>query len=375
MCRMKKESIACIGNGFVGGSLTTVFNERGFDVFVYDKAGKLAVGGKLPCTSHGVSRPAENIEEFVTACESCENFSCIYFVCLPTPMREDGSADLSIVDGALKQLASVGGERIAIVKSTVPPGSVEEWNRTYGPKGVHVVFNPEFLREATALDDMRNQDRIILGGPRPFINRVKELFQSAFPNVKIVKTSSTTAEFVKYVTNIHLAVKVSLANEFYQICNELDKRGMNIDYDKVIEYATLDARLGKSHWQVPGPMPDDRDGKPALGFAGSCVIEGSLVRMPDGSTKTVEQLYDEVHANVESLNRVLSANAKLDKFEVKTITNFMKRPYDGTVVKFTVGDKQIVTTPEHIFPVKRDGKLTLVRATSICESDELFVVE
>jgi UDPglucose 6-dehydrogenase len=78
---------------------------------------------------------------------------------------------------------------------------------------------------------------------------------------------------VKYVTNIHLAVKVALANEFYQICQALDSQGANIDYDKVIEYATLDKRLGNSHWKVPGPMPADDTGEPAFGFGGSCFVK------------------------------------------------------------------------------------------------------
>jgi len=120
---------------------------------------------------------------------------------------------------------------------------------------------------------MRNQNRIILGGPRPWINKVKQVFEAAFPNVPIIKTSSTTAEMVKYVTNVHLAVKVALANEFYQICAALDVMGANIDYDKVIEYATLDKRLGNSHWKVPGPMPADDTGEPAFGFGGSCFVK------------------------------------------------------------------------------------------------------
>lgn len=268
---MIKNSIACIGQGFVGGSLTTVFSERGCQVFVYDKAGKVSSGGKRPVTVEGLF-PC-NVREFVEACQRIKDFSSVYFVCLPTPMYEDGSADLSIVEGVLDELSKIPGERIAVVKSTVPPGSTESWNKKYENTGLRVVFNPEFLREATALDDMRNQDRIVLGGPRPWINDVKHLFEACFPSVPIIKTSSTTAEMVKYVTNIHLAVKVSLANEFYQVCNALDKRGLNIDYDKVIEYATLDPRLGKSHWKVPGPMPDDITGKPALGFAGSCFIK------------------------------------------------------------------------------------------------------
>ena len=268
-----KTSIAVIGQGFVGGSLTTVFSEKNVTVYTYDKMGKQAPGGKHPQSRRGIALPAESVSQLVSACESKDDFSKVYFVCLPTPMYEDGSADLSIVEGVLDELSNVTGKRIAVIKSTVPPGSTERWNKKYENTGLRVVFNPEFLREATALDDMRNQDRIVLGGPRPWINDVKHLFEACFPNVPIIKTSSTTAEMVKYVTNIHLAVKVSLANEFYQVCNALDKRGLNIDYDKVIEYATLDPRLGKSHWKVPGPMPDDITGKPALGFAGSCFIK------------------------------------------------------------------------------------------------------
>ena len=66
-------------------------------------------------------------------------------------------------------------------------------------------------------------------------------------------------EMVKYLTNSFLATKVSFANEIYQVCEKL-----NIDYDKVVEYATLDDRLGKSHWNVPGPDGD-------FGFGGHCL--------------------------------------------------------------------------------------------------------
>jgi UDPglucose 6-dehydrogenase len=258
---MKK--IAVIGQGFVGGSLTTVFAERGFDVFTYDKAGKCAPGGKFPVSRRGLSQPAESVSELVQACEKGDGFGRIYFVCLPTPMYEDGSADLSIVEGVLEDLAAEPVERIAVVKSTVPPGSTQRWNEKYGPQGLRVIFNPEFLTEANALDDMRSQNRIILGGPRPWINQVKQVFQRAFPKVPLIKTSSTTAEMVKYLTNNFLTVKVSFANEMAQVCEALDADGLNIDYDKVVEYAKYDSRLGDSHWSVPGP-----DGK--RGYGGHC---------------------------------------------------------------------------------------------------------
>ena len=79
-----------------------------------------------------------------------------------------------------------------------------------------------------------------------------------FPKAHIIKTDSTHAEMVKYLTNTFLSVKVSFANEIYQLCNNL-----NIDYDKVVEYATLDDRLGLSHWNVPVPDGD-------FGFGGHC---------------------------------------------------------------------------------------------------------
>jgi UDPglucose 6-dehydrogenase len=256
-------SFAVIGQGFVGGSLTTVFSERGLDVFVYDKAGKCATGGKLPKIIKGTPRPADSVINLIEICEQKEDFNRIYFVCLPTPMYEDGSADLSIVESVLDQLAAVSGERIAVVKSTVPPGSTQRWNKKYNQHGLWVIFNPEFLTEANALDDMRQQNRIILGGPRPWISQVKQLFQFAFPKVPIIKTSSTTAEMVKYLINNFLTVKVAFANEMAQVCEALDAAGLDIDYDKVIEYAKYDSRLGNSHWSVPGP-----DGK--KGYGGHC---------------------------------------------------------------------------------------------------------
>jgi UDPglucose 6-dehydrogenase len=269
-------SIGVIGQGFVGGSLTTVFSERGETVFTYDKAGKLATGGVNGFkrnNSTEVLYPG-SIAEFVKECEGTSGFSGVFFVCVPTPMYEDGSPDTSIVEDVLELVCEApysadSPERIAVIKSTVPPGSTERWNKMFNDRGLHVVFNPEFLTEANAVNDMREQNRIVLGGPRPHINTVRNVFQRAFPKIPIIKTSSTTAEMVKYVTNCMLAVKVSFANEIAQVCEALDADGLNIDYDKVVEYAKVDRRLGETHWSVPGPVPT-HDGRYVRGFGGHC---------------------------------------------------------------------------------------------------------
>ena len=143
-----------------------------------------------------------------------------------------------------------------VIKSTIPPGTTEEWNERF--EKLNIVFNPEFLTEANAVSDYENQNRIILGGPRPATTRLKRIFTKVFPKAHIIKTGSRHAEMVKYVTNAFLATKVSFANEMYQICQALD-----IDYDKVIEYAQHDDRLGTSHWAVPGPDGD-------FGYGGHC---------------------------------------------------------------------------------------------------------
>ena len=194
-----------------------------------------------------------------STCKSIDELaikSDVIFVCLPTPMKENGECYLGILEEVLSDLDYINRCKTIVVKSTIPPGSTEKFNKIY--KNINIVFNPEFLTEANSVEDFKNQNRIIIGGPRPATTQVKRIFDKAFPKVPIIKTGSTTAEMVKYFLNSFLATKVSFANEMYQIC-----KGLNIDYDKVTEYAKYDERLGKSHLNVPGPDGD-------FGYGGHC---------------------------------------------------------------------------------------------------------
>ena len=223
--------IGIIGQGFVGNAVYQKFKEY-YEVLTYD------------------------LDE--TKCNSTFDkvAKCDYvFTCLPTPMNEDGSCNTDIVEGVIKQIDEIGWAKGIVVKSTIVPGTTQRWNDEYK---TNIVFNPEFLTERNAVKDYENQNRIILGGPRPTTTYLKRIFSKVFPKAHIIKTDSTHAEMVKYLTNTFLSVKVSFANEIYEMCDELD-----IDYDKVIEYATYDERLGKSHWNVPGHDGD-------RGFGGHC---------------------------------------------------------------------------------------------------------
>lgn len=223
--------IGIVGQGFVGNAVYQKFKNY-YEVLTFDL-------DEVKCNS--------------TFREVCE---CDYvFVCLPTPMNQDGSCNTNIVQNVIQDIDNVGKTKGIVVKSTIPPGTTERWNQNYN---TNIVFNPEFLTERNAVDDYENQNRIILGGPRPTTTELKGIFSRVFPMADIIKTDSTHAEMVKYVTNTFLSVKVSFANEMYELSNKL-----GIDYDKVIEYATYDDRLGKSHWSVPGPDGD-------FGFGGHC---------------------------------------------------------------------------------------------------------
>ena len=231
-------NIGIIGQGFVGNAVYQKFKNY-YNVYTYDLQAKL-------CN-------ATNEEIFV---------ECDYiFVCLPTPMDKDGSCHTGIVEAELRDLDEKcrfdsNKKKTVVIKSTVAPGTTKQWNKQF--KNLNVVFNPEFLTEANAVSDYENQNRIILGGPRKATTKLKPIFAKVFPKAAIIKTDSTYAEMVKYVTNSFLATKVSFANEMYQICE-----GLDVDYDKVIEYACYDERLGKSHWAVPGPDGD-------FGYGGHC---------------------------------------------------------------------------------------------------------
>jgi UDPglucose 6-dehydrogenase len=244
--------IGIIGQGFVGKAIRKVINSD-FEVITYDKKSNNDVdfhykGGEYHCWSS--SRNYLNPYQCVV-----DNVDLI-FICLPTPMRSDGSCDTSIVEEVVKTMDDYKKSITLVLKSTVPPGTTERLNQKY--KYISIVFNPEFLTERSAVEDFKNQHHIILGGSRHATSFVKQMYQKSHPSVPVLITDSTTAEMIKYVTNCFFATKVSFANEMKQICDK-----MNIDYNKVVEYLGWDDRLGITHWAVPG-----HDG--LCGWGGAC---------------------------------------------------------------------------------------------------------
>jgi UDPglucose 6-dehydrogenase len=225
--------IGIIGVGFVGGAVKHSF-EKHFEILSYD------------------IDPSKSTVPSINGLRDCP----FIFITLPTPMKEDGSCDLTNIHMALNELNKRAAGITAIIKSSIPPGTSKLLAGQY--RNVSIVFSPEFLTERNANQDFEKQDKVILGGDPEDTEMVAHLFKKVCPLAHICETDFTTAEMVKFTINCFLATKVSIFNELYQICKKLD-----IDYDSMIALSLLDNRIGGSHTAVPG-----WDGH--FGFGGSC---------------------------------------------------------------------------------------------------------
>lgn len=231
-------TVGIVGKGFVGGAMYENFKDV-FNVLVWDK-----------------DESKRNIESF----ENFVNNSDIIFVCVPTPMKDDGSCDTLIVSSVINDISKIDRRKYVVIKSTVTPGTTE---RLASDFQMIIGFNPEFLTEANSVNDFRSQPLIIVGaddaGLAAVMAQLYYEFNAKVDNVAhVIQRTTKEAEMFKYLANCFLATKVIFANEFKSLCDRVD-----VDYGKIAELAVLDKRLGHTHWRVPGP-----DGQ--YGFGGSC---------------------------------------------------------------------------------------------------------
>ncbi len=217
----RKFRIGIVGYGFVGQAVEYGFSNQ--EVHIYDKYKDL-----------------ETLPDVVSK-------SDYIFVCLPTPIKDDESGiDLSIMDENIKELAKLtkGTDKILILKSTIVPGTTMGYIKKY-PQSLF-CFNPEFLREASFLQDFVNTDRIVIGTMNDQVSRrVSAMYQAVLPLAPIYQTDPTSAEMVKYMANCFLATKVTFANEMYEICEKL-----GIKYEEVKKMVVADKRILDGHLDI-----------------------------------------------------------------------------------------------------------------------------
>ncbi len=259
--------IAVIGSGYVGLVAATCLSEMGNDVICVDnnrdKIDNLN-RGILPIYEPGLKtmierNTLENRLIFTTDIAIAVKKSSIIFIAVGTPPDEDGSADLKHVLAVASDIARhMDGTRIVVNKSTVPVGTAEivtEQIRKGTDHEVHVVSNPEFLKEGSAIDDFMKPDRVVIGTDSDEVAETMSELYSPFvrTNNPVLVMSKRSAEMTKYVANSLLATRISFMNEIANMC---DSVGADV-HDIRIGIGS-DRRIGSS-FLFPG-----------AGFGGSC---------------------------------------------------------------------------------------------------------
>lgn len=208
------------------------------------------------------------------------------FVCVPSPMADDGSCDTSILEDVLLKLKAVDFQGVIISKCTAPPNVYERLNKEYH----NLVHVPEFLTAANADKDYANGKFCIIGGRvTAYIREAERLIrltqQELGDNVKYCSIGE--AALAKYTINSFLATKVTFMNELWGIAV-----AAGLDYDTIISMVSMDERIGKSHMKVPGP-----DG--SFGFGGACFPKdtSALIKYAESLNQTPMVLDSAVRKN------------------------------------------------------------------------------
>ncbi len=269
-----RSRVAVIGTGYVGLTTGAYLAHLGHHVVCADVLPEKVAAlerGEVPFFEAGLQ---EMVHEglaggrlrFVLGARTAVPAVEFVFLCLPTPESEDGSADLSYIESVATEIGPhLATDAIVITKSTVPVGSTTRVARLLGRDDVHVVANPEFLREGTALQDCLHPDRIVIGSDdQEAAMRVAGLFEHL--EAPLIVTNPASAEAIKYASNAFLATKVSFINAVAHLCElfgaDVRDVALGMGYDKRIGFEFL----------RPGP-----------GFGGSCFPKDSraLIRMAD----------------------------------------------------------------------------------------------
>ena len=234
----KRINLGIVGHGFVGRAVDQGFTENVHKIIIDPKYDDKGLEGLTDVSLAAI------------------------FVCVPTPARRNGEVNDGILLEVIKEISSFSEENkrrpLVIVKSTAPPATFEELQRLYPP----LIYNPEFLKERSAIEDFLNPPMHVFGGEARYVNLAENLYleYSSCAACPIYKMDIKTASLLKYTLNCFLATKVIFFNqlrELHQAC------GAESTWEEFIKLVATDKRMGNTHMHVPG-----LDGE--WGYAGSC---------------------------------------------------------------------------------------------------------
>ena len=297
--------IAVIGTGYVGLVTAVCLADLGHDVTGTDVDKE-----KIEKASRGISHIYEpgldellkaNLKKgnltFIHDLDKVVQSSDVLFVCVNTPQREDGSADMTFVESVSRRIAkNLNAYKVVVEKSTVPVRTsmwIKKTITLHKKKDIafDVASNPEFLREGSAVSDFLNPDRIIIGVET---ERARDILEKIYQKFKdrILVTSIDTAEIIKHASNSFLALKISYINLIAELCEKTDA-----NVNQVAKGMGFDPRIGSLFLRA------------GLGYGGSCFPK---------DLRALAKIGEDLGVNMNLLKEA-------DKVNLERIENFVEK--------------------------------------------------
>lgn len=306
--------ISFIGTGYVGLVSGVMMSHLGHEIVCLDvdqnKISKLK-NKQTPIYEPGLN---EYIEKYGNSKrlnfvhgynKEIQDSECL-FITVGTPPKENGDADLSGIFKAIDSASEyINSDCVIVIKSTVPPGTcqqVKDYMKQRG-KDIHIVSNPEFLREGNAVKDFIEPDRIVIGADSPHAMEVmREVYKPLTDQgIPLVETDLNTSELIKYASNTFLANKIAFINEMSDLCELI-----GADIATLSEGIGLDKRIGSDFLQA-GP-----------GFGGSCFPKDILA---------LQQMTKKLDSDFLILDAIIKANQN----RPHSITRKISSLFDGNL--------------------------------------------
>ncbi|MCH2374222.1 MAG: UDP-glucose/GDP-mannose dehydrogenase family protein [Planctomycetes bacterium] len=259
--------LAVVGTGYVGLVTGACFAELGNDVTCYDIDADKIEGldrGEVPIYEPGLKElidrnRSEGRLEFTTKVGDAIPGRDVVFICVGTPQKHSGKAELTYVFQAAEAVVKeIDHFTVIVDKSTVPVGTARRLTRTLAEvteQEFEVISNPEFLREGAAIKDFQNPDRIVIGTESERAKEIIARLYSSYARINrpILYMSCETAELIKYAANAMLACRISFMNSLTGLCEKI-----GADIKDVATGLGLDDRIGPRFLQA------------SPGYGGSC---------------------------------------------------------------------------------------------------------
>lgn len=314
-------NICVVGTGYVGLVSGACFAEFGVNVVCVDKDKKkidMLNNGAIPIYEPGLEELVKkNVKDnrlsFTTDIDKAIKDSLIVFIAVGTPPKDDGSADLSYVEGVARSIArNLNGYKVIVTKSTVPVGTGEKIRKIIlevnkKQESFDIVSNPEFLREGSAIEDFMRPNRVVIGASSErAVEVMKELYRPLYLiETPFVITNVESAEMIKYASNAFLATKISFINEVANLCERV-----GADIHAVAKGMGLDHRIG-SKFLHAGP-----------GYGGSCFPK---------DTQAIAQIAKDHKYIFEVVEAVINVNKKQKERMLEKIINTVGEIKDKTI--------------------------------------------